>query len=72
MTAFLVYYDSKGRNLGQHANEVKIALHAEDKVDLSSTVGIDMPFALPPATSRVRIVVRDAATGKLGTADLNL
>ena len=72
MTAFVICYDSKGKNLGQHAKQVTIALHAEDKVNMSSTVGIDMPFAIPPSTSRVRIVVRDAATGKLGTADLKL
>lgn len=72
MTAFVICYDSKGKNLGQHAKQVTIALHADDKVDLSSTVGIDMPFAIPPSTSRVRVVVRDAATGKLGTADLKL
>lgn len=72
MTAFVICYDGKGKNLGQHAKEVTIALHAEDKVNLSSTVGIDMPFAVPPSTTRVRVVVRDAATGKLGTADLKL
>jgi hypothetical protein len=35
-------------------------------------VAADMEFAVPAGTSRVRVVVRDAATGKLGTADLKL
>ena len=72
MTAFVICFDSKGKNLGQHAKEVRVALRSEDKVNMSSNVGIDMPFAIPASTTRVRIVVRDAATGKIGTADLKL
>ena len=72
VTAFVVYYDKDGRNLGQHAKEMTIALRAEDKVNMSSMVAADMEFAVPAGTSRVWVVVRDASTGKLGTADLKL
>jgi VWFA-related protein len=72
VTAFVVYYDKDGKNLGQHAKEMTIALRAEDKVNMSSMVAADMEFAVPAGTSRVRVVVRDASTGKLGTADLKM
>jgi hypothetical protein len=49
-----------------------ISLRAEDKVNMSSMVAADMDFAVPTGTSRVRVVVRDGVTGKLGTADLKL
>jgi VWFA-related protein len=72
VTAFVVCYDKSGKNLGQHAKEMTIALRAEDRVNMSSMVAADMAFAIPASTSRVRVVIRDAATGKLGTADLKL
>lgn len=68
----MVYYDKDGKNLGQQAKEMTISLRAEDKVNMSSMVAADMDFAVPTGTSRVRVVVRDGVTGKLGTADLKL
>ncbi|WP_035354506.1 VWA domain-containing protein [Edaphobacter aggregans] len=72
VTAFVVYYDKSGKNLGRHAKEMTISLRAEDKVNMSSMVAADVEFGVPAGTSRVRVVVRDGTTGKLGTADLKL
>ena len=51
---------------------VAFALRAEDKVNMSSMVAADMDYAVPSGTQRVRVVVRDAGTGKLGTTDLRM
>jgi VWFA-related protein len=72
VTAFVVYYDKDGKNLGQHAKEMTISLRAEDKVNMSSMVAADVEYAIPAGTSRVRVVIRDGSTGRLGTADLKM
>jgi hypothetical protein len=49
---------------------LKQRLEASDVVGPQSQVSLAFPMILPPFTSRVRFVVRDAATGTLGSANV--
>ena len=69
VTVVAVGYNNHDKEVGQHAAELKEELAASDVIGPQSQVGFVFPFALPPGTSRVRIVMRDAATGTMGSAN---
>jgi VWFA-related protein len=65
-----VAFDAKDKELGQKAAQLGNMLGAGDQIVEGSRVGFAFPFALPARTARVRFVVRDAAPGNLGSANL--
>jgi VWFA-related protein len=69
VTVVAVGYSSRDKELGQHAAELQQQIEATDVIGPQSQVGFAFPFAVPAGTSRVRIVMRDAATGTMGSAD---
>ncbi|HXC97078.1 MAG TPA: VWA domain-containing protein [Edaphobacter sp.] len=69
VTVVAVGYNNRDKEVGQHAAELKQQIEASDVIGPQSQVGFAFPFALPPGTSRVRIVVRDAGTGTMGSAN---
>jgi VWFA-related protein len=69
VTVMAVFYNAKDKELGQHAAELKEELGKDDKIVPGAQVGFSFPVTLPFGTDRVRFVVRDAATGTLGSAD---
>jgi VWFA-related protein len=69
VTVVAVGYSNRDKELGQHAAELKQEIEATDVIGPQSQVGFTFPFAIPAGTSRVRIVMRDAATGTMGSAD---
>jgi hypothetical protein len=69
VTVVAVGYNNRDKELGQHAAELKEELEASDVIGPQSQVGFTFPFAVPPGTSRVRIVMRDAGTGTMGSAN---
>ena len=71
VTILAVCYNNKGKETAQHAAEMKQVLGASDVIKANSQVSFAFPMIVPPFTDRVRIVVRDAATGALGSANAN-
>jgi VWFA-related protein len=71
VTILAVCYNAKGKETAQHAAEMKEEIAASDVIKPETQVSFAFPMALPPFTERVRFVVRDAATGAIGTANAN-
>jgi VWFA-related protein len=69
VTVVAVGYSNREKELGQHAAELKELIEASDVIGPQSQVGFAFPFAVPVGTSRVRIVMRDAVTGTMGSAN---
>jgi hypothetical protein len=71
VTILAVCYNNKGKETAQHAAEMKQQLAPTDVIRPDSQVSFALPLVVPPFTQRVRIVVRDAATGNLGATNAN-
>jgi hypothetical protein len=69
VTVVAVGFNNRDKEMGQHAAELQERIEASDVIGPQSQVGFAFPFAIPPGTSRVRIVMRDAATGTMGSAN---
>lgn len=72
ITVVAVCYDAKGKELAQHAAELKEVIEATDRIDTGAKVGFAFPMAAPPKTSRIRFVLRDAGTGTMGSVNASL
>ena len=71
VTILAVCYNSKGKETAQRAAEMTDELAASDVIRADSQVSFAFPMVVPPFTQRVRFVVRDAATGAIGSANAN-
>ncbi|MES2391263.1 MAG: VWA domain-containing protein [Acidobacteriota bacterium] len=69
VTIVAVSYNTKGKESGQRAMELKEELGPNDVVQRGSQVGFAVPMIVPAFTQRVRFVVRDASTGTMGSAE---
>lgn len=65
-----VAFDRKGKELGQRAAEMKQEIASGDRTDSGQSIRLEFPFETPANTARVRLVVRDASSGNLGSADV--
>ena len=64
-----VYFDAKGKVLSHAAVEKKISAKAPNAKAGEEEI-VSVPMSAPAGTVRVRFVVRDAGSGRLGSADL--
>jgi VWFA-related protein len=71
VTILAVCYNNKGKETAQHAAEMREELASSDVIRPDSQVSFAFPIVVPPFTERVRFVVRDAATGAIGSANAN-
>ncbi|WP_263371960.1 VWA domain-containing protein [Granulicella cerasi] len=71
-TIMVVCYNVKGKELLHKSIEEKERIPAGTDVDHGQHVAFPFAFDVPEKTSRIRFVVRDAGTGHIGTADVNL
>jgi len=69
VTVVAVCYDTKGKELAQHAAELKEVIEATDRIEGGAKVGFAFPMMAPMKTARIRFVVRDADTGTMGSVD---
>ncbi len=69
VTVVAVCYDGKGKELAQHAAELKEVIEATDRIEGGAKVGFAFPMTAPVKTARIRFVVRDADTGTMGSVD---
>jgi VWFA-related protein len=70
VTVVGVCFDKKGKELGQHSAELKQQIEVADDIGNGAKVGFAFPFEVAPKTARVRLVLRDAATGTMGSANV--
>jgi VWFA-related protein len=70
LTILAVFFSAKDKELASKATEIKLALANPAHLDAKSVAGYDLPTDAPAGTARARFVVRDAATGAIGTADV--
>jgi VWFA-related protein len=61
------WYDAKGKLLGHAGRELTAT---RPNTDAQSPATFTLPVAVVPNTKRLRFIVRDAATGRMGTVDL--
>ncbi len=61
------WYDAKGKLLGHAGRELTAT---RSNTDAQSPATFTLPIAVAPNTKRLRFIVRDAATGRMGTVDL--
>lgn len=69
VTVLGVAYGAKGKSVSKRAVQLTERIGPKDALDKRTQVTLTFPFAIPPATARVRLVVRDSGTGAIGTAD---
>lgn len=69
MTVMTTFFNQKDKELGTRTLEVKEKVTPEEAVSDASVIAVKLAVSIPPNMARVRFVVRDAATGVLGTAD---
>jgi VWFA-related protein len=68
ITALSVAFDAKGKVLAHNSKEMLAQVHGEVK-DIDQKAVFLLHLLQPVGTARVRVVVRDANNGKIGTAD---
>lgn len=65
-----VAYDGRDKEAGQKAAKLTQEIGPNDVIQDGSVVGFNFPFALPPHTQRVRVVMRDSANGNMGSTNI--
>ncbi len=70
LTIIAIFFDAKDKELAHKAIEIKLGLAGSGQLDAKSVAAYDLPSDAPAGTARARFVVRDAATGAIGTADV--
>jgi VWFA-related protein len=69
VTVMAVFFNAKDKKLQSNVIELKEKTGKDGQLNGSEQVALKVPFEPPAGTARIRFVVRDAATGVLGTAD---
>lgn len=72
LSVMTVFFNEKGKEIQSTATEIKEKVGASVEVHGGAELEIKAPAEMPKGAARVRFVVRDAASGALGTADLDL
>ena len=69
VTVVAACFDRNKKISSQHTAELKEELEATDKITPGAKVGFAFPMIVPAFTDHVRFVMRDAATGTMGSAE---
>jgi hypothetical protein len=72
LTLVAVALDAKDKPVGKVINEVNATVPAERPLSSVPFVPLSIALPLPPSAVRVRFIVRDSATGQMGSADVSL
>jgi len=70
VTVMAVFFNAKDKKLQSNVMELKEKVGKGGQLNSKSEIALKFPVQLPGKTARIRFVVRDAATGILGTADV--
>ena len=69
ITVMTVFFNAKDKELQSHPEEFKEKIGKDVQLNDQAEIAIKLPLEPPPGMARVRFVVRDAATGALGTTE---
>lgn len=69
VTVMTVFFNAKHKKLQSNVMELKEKIGKDGQLNSASKVALRLPLQAPSGTARIRFVVRDSATGVLGTAD---
>ena len=69
ITVMTVFFNAKDKELKSYPEELKERIGKDVQLNDQAEIAIKLPLDAPPGMARVRFVVRDAATGVLGTAE---
>ena len=69
ITVMEVAFNKNGKALAHYSQELSAEVMGQIK-NPTQKAGFLIPLDAPPGTTRVRVVVRDAMSGKIGTAEL--
>lgn len=70
ITVEVVAFSAKDKVLGHFGTELVARTAADPIKHADAQAGFVVPYAVPASAARLRFVVRDAVSGKIGTADL--
>lgn len=70
VTVMAVCFNDKDKELSHDAKELTESIKPKDSIDHGERAAFTMPLDAPPHTTRIRFVVRDAATGTIGSVDV--
>jgi hypothetical protein len=69
VTVMTVFFNAKHKKLQSNVMELKEKIDRGGQLTSTSKVALRLPLQAPPGAAKIRFVVRDSATGVLGTAD---
>jgi VWFA-related protein len=69
ITVIEVAFNKGGKPLAHHSQELSAEVMGQIK-NPNQKAGFLIPLDAPPNTTRIRVVVRDAVSGKIGTAEM--
>jgi len=70
ISVVVVAFSSKDKALGHFGTELLAKTTADPAKNPDAKASFSVPYVVPPSATRIRFVVRDAVTGKIGTAEL--
>jgi len=71
ISVVVVAFNSKSKALGHFGTELMARTAGDPSKSPTSLAPFMVPYAVPPNTTRLRFVVRDAVSGKIGTVELS-
>lgn len=69
VTVMTSFFNQKEKQIAVYTHEIKQKINAGETINDKTVVALKVPVQVPEHMARVRFVVRDAATGVVGTAD---
>jgi VWFA-related protein len=70
VTIMAVCFNEKNKQLSHDAKELTESIRSTDDISRGQRAAFTMPLKVPANTKRIRFVVRDQATGTIGTVDI--
>jgi VWFA-related protein len=70
VSVVVVAFSPKNKALGHFGTELVARTAGDPAKSPESLAPFSVPYVIPPNTARIRFVVRDAVTGKIGTVEL--
>jgi VWFA-related protein len=70
ISVIVVAFSAKSKALGHFGTELLAKTTADPSKNPEAKASFSVSYTIPPNTTRIRFVVRDAVSGKIGTAEL--
>jgi VWFA-related protein len=70
VTVMAVFFNAKDHEIAHDSKELMEKIGPKDSIEHSERAAFALTVKTPPKVARIRFVVRDAATGTIGSADM--